>query len=299
MQEIGSMMTVKSDFKNMTWFGRGPGEAYTDRKWGNFVGLWNSTVADQYFRYAMTQETGNKVETRWLALTDDDGFGMVIKGSVDPESDYLLSSKLHRNADQFVDRSIPNSPYIEFNALNYTPAELGQFRYKHPYELTPIADGDICLRVNMTSAGVGGDDSWGRITRDQYRPMATGGALRYNYSILPVEKLNTNDAIVYSKTEYSAGSHSVKLEESGGDAVAKFSVINVKPEPINAMCILAFYNANGAMVSMRQDIIKAAANDETSFVIVAPVEGVRAKAFLWDANTFAPLCDAASIDLTY
>ncbi|MDR1061391.1 MAG: family 43 glycosylhydrolase [Clostridiales bacterium] len=216
MQEIGSMMTVKSDFKNLTWFGRGPGESYTDRKWGSHVGLWSGTVAEQYFQYAMTQETGNKVETRWFSMTDDDGFGIVVKGSVDPESDYLLSTKVHRNADQFVDRSIPNSPYIEFNALRYAPAELGEFRYKHPYELEPVADGDICLRVNMTSAGVGGDDSWGRIVRDQYRPMATGGALRYSYSILPVENLDVGYAMEYSKTEYGPEDRAVSYAGNGG-----------------------------------------------------------------------------------
>jgi beta-galactosidase len=234
MQEIGSIMTVKSDFKNMTWFGRGPGEAYTDRKWGNLVGLWNSTVAKQYFRYAMTQETGNKVEARWFALTDDNGFGMVVKGSVDPESDFLLSTKVHRNANNFVDRSIPNSPYIEFNALHYTPAELGEYRYKHPYQLTPIADGGICLRVNMTSAGVGGDDSWGRITRDQYRPMATGGILRYNYSILPVEKLDTNYAMAFSKTEYAQGDYTVSYDGNGGMGNGPFSSVETPGETFAA-----------------------------------------------------------------
>jgi len=295
MQEIGSMMTVKSDFKNLTWFGRGPGEAYTDRKYGNLVGLWNSTVAEQYFRYAMTQETGNKVETRWLALTDDDGFGMVIKGAVDPESDFLLSSKMHRNANQFVDRSIPHSPYIEFNALHYTPAELGAFRYKHPYELNPIVGGDICLRVNMTSAGVGGDDSWGRITRDQYRPMATGGVLRYNYSILPVEKLDTDEAIIYSKSEYSDGNHYIELKSSLGNAVAEFNVVNVASQPISALCIIAFYDARGVLISMKQDIIEAAANDVTKLVTVAPIAGASAKAFIWDPVTFVPMCSAKNI----
>ena len=210
LQEIGSMMTVKAPFKNLTWLGRGPGEAYTDRKFGNSVGLWNSTVADQFFRYAMTQETGNKVETRWLALTDDAGFGMVIKGAVDPASEYLLNPKVYRDANLYVDNSKPISPYVEFSALYYTPAELGEFRYKHPYELTPVADGDISLRVNMTSAGVGGDDSWGRITRDQYRPMATGGVLRYNYTILPVESLDTASATAYSSYVYDVAANDLQ-----------------------------------------------------------------------------------------
>ena len=296
MQEIGSMMTVKSDFKNITWFGRGPGEAYTDRKWGNFVGLWNSTVAEQYFRYAITQETGNKVETRWVALTDDDGFGMVIKGSVNPESDFLLSTKVHRNANQFLDRSIPNSPYIEFNALYYTPAELGAFRYKHPYELNPIADGDFALRINMTSAGVGGDDSWGRIVRDQYRPMATGEPLRYNYSILPVEEFDEDDAIEFSKSDY--GISSVTLS-SGGDpvsATAEFKVVNVTASPIDALCILAFYDARGAMISVKQEIVSVAAFGEASTVFVEPVGGaVRAEGFIWNGVSYAPMCPEGKI----
>ena len=177
LQEIGNMMTVKSDFENLTWFGRGPGESYNDRKWGNLVGLWEGTVTDQYFPYVITQETGNKVGTRWFALTDDDGFGLVVKSDGQP---------------------------VEFNALHYTPEELGEFRYKHPYEAEAIED--ICLRVNLTSVGVGGNDSWGRIPEDQYRPMVGSGyndaPITYSYSMLPVEELDVGEAMEFYKSVY-------------------------------------------------------------------------------------------------
>ncbi|MCL2152321.1 MAG: DUF4981 domain-containing protein [Oscillospiraceae bacterium] len=309
MQEIGSMMTVKSDFKNMTWFGRGPGESYTDRKYGNLVGLWNSTVAEQYFRYAATQETGNKVETRWLAMTDDDGFGMVIKGAVDPESDFLLSTKMHRNANQFLDRTIPNSPYIEFNALYYTPAELGSNQFKHPYQLTPIANGDICLRVNMTSAGVGGDDSWGRITRDQYRPMATGGILRYSYSILPVEQFDEADAMAYGKTEYASNFSVLEGGEyypvgSLNAAAGKTLRAQVEIEELEAdsskIAILALYDVKGRLVSTVTSAPLAMKVGDVKTISVelkmpASVTGMYAKCFVWDSDTYIPMMGALEL----
>jgi len=54
------------------WYGRGPFESYPDRHAGARLGHWAGNVADQTFRYVRPQESGNKLHTRWMALSDAD-----------------------------------------------------------------------------------------------------------------------------------------------------------------------------------------------------------------------------------
>ncbi|MDX9930639.1 MAG: glycoside hydrolase family 2 TIM barrel-domain containing protein, partial [Bacteroidales bacterium] len=66
---MGMQMQVPVQFSNLKWFGRGPHENYADRKTSADVGLYESTVSDQYVPYIRPQENGYKTDTRWLTLT--------------------------------------------------------------------------------------------------------------------------------------------------------------------------------------------------------------------------------------
>ncbi|MCL2153412.1 MAG: DUF4981 domain-containing protein, partial [Oscillospiraceae bacterium] len=187
--EIGSMMTVAKDFENMTWYGP-RGETYVDRKTGYPVGINEQTVTDNFFNYIRTQETGMKVDTRWFALTDDDGFGMVFKGGgripTPPNTTTMV-----------------NTPYIQFNALHYRPEDLHPAPGNttatltvHPYQL--VKRDDITLRVAITSTGLGGDNSWGAYPLTAYRVNVNGKTYTYNYSIMPVDKLDIDAAFNYA-----------------------------------------------------------------------------------------------------
>ena len=63
----------------LRWFGSGPHETYPDRKRGGLVGVWESTVTEQYVPYVRPQENGGHADVRWLELTDDDGNGLRIE----------------------------------------------------------------------------------------------------------------------------------------------------------------------------------------------------------------------------
>jgi beta-galactosidase len=77
---MGMQMQLPEEFTNLTWLGRGPHENYADRKTSSEVGLYESTVADQYTPYIRPQENGYKTDTRWLTLTDDNGTGILVTG---------------------------------------------------------------------------------------------------------------------------------------------------------------------------------------------------------------------------
>ena len=77
---IGMQMQLPAQYMNLTGFGRGPHENYNDRYTSADVGLYESTVADQYVPYIRPQENGYKTDTRWLTLTDEKGVGLLIAG---------------------------------------------------------------------------------------------------------------------------------------------------------------------------------------------------------------------------
>ena len=40
--------------------------------------MWSSTVDEQFTNYVYAQETGNKTDVRWMAVTDADGDGLLV-----------------------------------------------------------------------------------------------------------------------------------------------------------------------------------------------------------------------------
>ncbi|MCP4164526.1 MAG: DUF4981 domain-containing protein [Chloroflexi bacterium] len=80
LPRIGVTMVLRPGFDHFAWYGRGPHENYCDRKAGAAIGLYQSTVDEQYVPYIMPQENGNKTDVRWLSLTNKAGFGMEVAG---------------------------------------------------------------------------------------------------------------------------------------------------------------------------------------------------------------------------
>ncbi len=78
MPRMGFTFDMPKDFEQFAWYGRGPWENYRDRKESCFEGLYHSTVADQYTPYILPQETGNKEDVRFIALTDGSDKGLMI-----------------------------------------------------------------------------------------------------------------------------------------------------------------------------------------------------------------------------
>jgi len=165
---MGMQMQLPEDFTNLTWLGRGPHENYCDRKTSAYVGLYESTVADQYTPYIRPQENGYKTDTRWLTLTDDNGNGILVSG--DPLICFAALNNIH---DDFE-----------------SPGKLSQYRKDaitantHTIDVKPR---DLVnLNVDLGQMGVGGDNSWGARIHTQYRLLD----LKYEYSfrIRPVVK---------------------------------------------------------------------------------------------------------------
>ena len=80
LPRIGTRMALPAAIETVTWFGRGPGEAYADSRAAARVGRFTRTVDELQTRYVMPQENGNRADVRWAELTDPAGAGIRVEG---------------------------------------------------------------------------------------------------------------------------------------------------------------------------------------------------------------------------
>ncbi|TDV47780.1 glycoside hydrolase family 2 TIM barrel-domain containing protein [Actinophytocola oryzae] len=82
LPRIGVRLAVPSSYDHFAWYGR-KAESYVDRREGSPVGVYESTVADQYTRYYRPQDNGNHTDARWALLTDGRTGGLLVAGADD------------------------------------------------------------------------------------------------------------------------------------------------------------------------------------------------------------------------
>jgi vacuolar-type H+-ATPase subunit D/Vma8 len=58
------------EYEQLTWYGRGPWDNYPDRKVSCPIGLWKSTVSEQYVDYPRPQDSGNHEDCTLVELKD-------------------------------------------------------------------------------------------------------------------------------------------------------------------------------------------------------------------------------------
>ncbi|MGL5682069.1 MAG: glycoside hydrolase family 2 TIM barrel-domain containing protein [Marinifilaceae bacterium] len=75
----GMQMVMPGAIDRIDYYGRGPVESYSDRKYSEKVGRYQQLVKDQYYPYVRPQESGNKTDIRWWKITDIDGRGLMLR----------------------------------------------------------------------------------------------------------------------------------------------------------------------------------------------------------------------------
>jgi beta-galactosidase len=133
LPRFGMTLALPGSFENIEWYGRGPHENYQDRKTSAIVGLYNSTVEDQYVPYIAPEENGYKTDTRWLTLTNQKGNAIMFKGN----------------------------PQLCFSALHFTNEDLTREQRDGMHTIDLIPGEEVYLNIDLAQMGVGGDNSWG------------------------------------------------------------------------------------------------------------------------------------------
>ena len=80
MPRFGTLLTLAGDLDRVEWYGRGPHENYWDRRTGAALGRYAAPVSELAHPYVRPQETGTRTDTRWVAVTDGSGTGLLVTG---------------------------------------------------------------------------------------------------------------------------------------------------------------------------------------------------------------------------
>jgi beta-galactosidase len=83
LPRVGVSIQVPDSMRRFAWYGRGPHETYNDRRSGAAIGVWRSTVSEEYVRYSRPQAYGNHTDTRWATLSDGRRSGLLVGGDLD------------------------------------------------------------------------------------------------------------------------------------------------------------------------------------------------------------------------
>lgn len=118
---FGMRFALDESFESIEYFGMGNRECYTDYQSHAKMGIWSSTVTDEYEPYIKPQDCGNHIGTKWLTLKN--------------------SQKISFVADD----------KFEFSTLHYTIEELDE--KMHAFELNESGTTEVI--ISYKNRGIG------------------------------------------------------------------------------------------------------------------------------------------------
>ena len=131
LPRMGLSWKLDASLENMTYYGRGPYENYIDRQSGSFLGIWRSTVSDQYEPYVRPQDNGYKCDVRHVSFTDMDGRGVKFSAS-----EPMFVQALHYSVED----------------LDFARHSRSEKRCYNP----PRRRSEVCLNLDVRQLGLGG-----------------------------------------------------------------------------------------------------------------------------------------------
>lgn len=174
LPRVGMNVELIPAIDQVTWYGRGPMENYSDRKNAADVGLYQNRVGDHYVAYMRPQENGYKTDTRWLSLTDGSGTGLRITAHD------LISFAVHHN------RRADFTPPFKVSITDEDGPDAADNQTRRNTHVSDIKPQPlISLNVDFGQMGVGGDDSWGKRTLQPY--MLNQLKYQYGFRISPIQ----------------------------------------------------------------------------------------------------------------
>ena len=149
--KIGLDFGISKRFKQVEYYGRGPGENYGDSCQNNLIGHYRQTVESLFENYPFPQDNGNRQEVRWLSVEDEKG-----------------------NSGIFIQ---PHKP-INFSLWPYSAEMLQQAQHINELEACDY------LTLNLDDQILGlGSNSWGSEVLDSFRVYLK--PFQYGFTMVP------------------------------------------------------------------------------------------------------------------
>jgi beta-galactosidase len=154
MPRFGNELIVAPGLENISWYGRGPKETMIDRQFER-IGIYNSTVDQEWVEYMRPQENGNKTDVRWVKLTNAAGYGIIATGE----------------------------PALNVTARHFAKDDLEHAAYTFQMKRHP----ETFLNLDLKEMGAGGIDSWSAnaYPMTPYR-IPSDQPYTYSYRLSPV-----------------------------------------------------------------------------------------------------------------
>jgi beta-galactosidase len=131
LPRLGLTLSLVPSFTSATWFGRGPGESYKDKKHAQRFGQYSCAIDQLAPKYEYPQESGNHTETRWVKF---DGL----------EAGASLRAR-------FIDRR----EGFDFQASHFEVLDVE--RARHIYELESYRRDEVIVRLDADHHGLGSE----------------------------------------------------------------------------------------------------------------------------------------------
>ncbi len=124
---IGVRLMLNKQLDQISYFGRGPMENYSDRKRGLDVDLYSSTIAQQMTPYEKPMDCGNHEDVRWAEILQKNGSGIKVTSDKD---------------------------LMQITALPYTDEEMEKTEYR--IDLPPSSATVLCISHKTLGVGSNG-----------------------------------------------------------------------------------------------------------------------------------------------
>lgn len=181
---IGIRFRIPKELNNVTYFGRGPEENYSDRCCGTEIDLFKTTAEDLYFPYVRPQENGHHIDIRWLAVYDKSKKGLLVFG--DNKFEF---NALRNPVEDFDDE---NQKDLKYQYHNFGWDETGKNRLRRQHHIDDVIPQDyVEINLDLKQEGVAGYNSWGD------KPVGKNAVSAYkNHSYkLTIIPINNEDEI--------------------------------------------------------------------------------------------------------
>ncbi len=159
LPRFGMKMRLPVGFENISYYGRGPWENYSDRNTSSFIGRYTSKVSDFGFDYSRPQENGYRTDVRSVSFTNLNGQGLFVEAVGAP-----ICFNARNNSDDDLDPGLTK-------------------KQQHPVDVHE--SGELYINIDYKQMGVGGNTSWGAHPLNKYR--LTDKKYEFSYLIRPVK----------------------------------------------------------------------------------------------------------------
>lgn len=155
---FGMQLQMPKEFEQIAYYGRGPGENYSDRNTATPIGKYCQTVDEQFYPYIRPQETGTKTDIRWWQQMNMAGKGLKFVGETP-----FSASALHYSIE-----SLDDGPEKD---------------QRHSRLVPEVGYTNLC--IDKVQMGLGCENSWGALPIEKYR--LPYGDYEFSFIIEPVQ----------------------------------------------------------------------------------------------------------------